>query len=134
MTDRKKEIAFFERLSHELAADAVEKMPEEPTAEEREVIERMGEHADALLRQKREELRKQAAAEVDAETRAPIPQRILEMTRDAILARLRQLQELATPERPIAVHARKLEALSLHDLQWLLATIEADISQDDAGA
>ena len=136
MTERDKNVNFFEALAFEQAEDAAELAAKRaPTADERATIETLKGRAAELLRQRRAELREQVATETQLRAKRTIPERILGMTRDAILARLREFQKLATPDAPVLVEARDhmgdtpVDELSLSDLQWLLAVFEDELGE-----
>ena len=135
MSDRKKNIAIIDALNNERALDDADKAAQrQPTPEEQASIDRMRTNARALLREQREKLRKEAAENTKSREQRSIPAKILGMTRDAILQRLREIQSLAEPDTPIAVQARKLDELSDGDLQWLLAKFEEELGGESDGS
>lgn len=123
-TKKSKEDAFIDAV-----ADAV--------AEDVEITEAQIDagHARAMsiLAAARREALKQASAQRAAQAPPSIPSRILAMTRETILARLAELQA-AFPGQLALAH-RKLDEVSLGDLQSLLADAEhltASGDPDDA--
>ncbi len=132
MTDRKKNIRILDAVNHEQALDDAEEAAKRArTPEEQASIEGLQAQSRALLRAEREKLRKQAAAATASGERQPLPSRILAMTREAIVERLRELRDLMGPDEPLAAQARKLDELSLDDLRWLLSKLE---DEDDGGS
>lgn len=117
--------AVYEQAGLDAAEEATRR---ERTPEEREVLERVEARARVLIEEQRklgfEEIRADAKAEQEPRS---IPARILAMTRDAILSRL---DELARAQPELAVQFRKLDELSLADLQQLLTDIGAS-SEDE---
>jgi len=123
-----RDMDFLDAISHELAmveAEGVTRQPE--TAEEKALIDRVSNTARreirALRRKAFDELRK---ARREPELRA-LPARILAMTRDAVLARLGELEFGA----PVAfqVAYRKLGELTLDELRVMLTDVEETLDE-----
>lgn len=122
-TQFERDMDFLDAISHELAmveAEGVTRQPE--TAQEKALIDRVSKTARrqirALRRKAFDELRK-ARAEPEL---GSLPARILAMTRDAILERLRDLELGAPVEFQVAY--RKLDELALDDLRVMLTDVE----------
>jgi hypothetical protein len=123
MTYNDVDLVLLETMMSELAQhDADHALDRPPTAEDRAAIARL----DASARAQLQRLRKEAFTEIQratppAEPRS-LPARIVAMAREAVLARLREL-ELQSPVEFQAAY-RKLESLSVDDLRVALADLE----------
>lgn len=127
-TQFEREMAVLDAISHELAmaeAEGVTRRAE--TAEESALVDRVAKAARrqirALRRRAFDELRK---ARREPELRA-LPARILAMARDAVLARLRELELGAPVEFQVAY--RKLDELTLDELRVMLTDVEETLGE-----
>lgn len=109
-------------------AEAAEAERHVRSAEGQRALRELQEHSEQVIREARQRALEGAAAG-PPETGRPIPQRILAMTRDAILARLEELRDRFGGE--LAVQYRDLDDQSIDDLRSLLADVEAGL--DDGG-
>jgi hypothetical protein len=121
-------MAFLDAISHRLAMAEAERAVSQPeTADETAMLDRVESRARIHIR----DLRRQIFEELRNIERGPerqgIPARILAMTRDAVAARLRDL-ELAAPGG-FQVAYRKLDELTLHELQVMLTDVEDALAE-----
>ena len=127
MTDKpdkaKKDAELLEELMGKVSeAEAGEAERHVESPEGQAALRQLQQHTEDVLRRARQRALEAAAAGAPARSR-PVPQRILAMTRDAILARLEELRDMLGGE--LAVQYRDLEDQSLDDLRSLLADIES---------
>ena len=121
MSDKDRQL--FDKLSDELAAAEADKALERPeTAEERAALDQHEADTAALLQRLRKEAFDELRGSRPEPVRRTLPQRILEMTRGAILEQLHKLESQA----PVGLQAayRKLEALETDELRVLLDDVE----------
>jgi hypothetical protein len=124
MSDKdKKDLKLVDGLFHDLAENEAKRG--KMSAKDREAVEEVKVAARSAIQEARRAALTGAREErLDAEKPA-LPERILKMTKDAIIERLRELEAMFPGE--VAVQHRKLEDTPLEDLRSLLADFEAQI-------
>jgi hypothetical protein len=126
-TKKEKDLELLDGLTHDLAVDEAEHGELSP--EDRDAVGEIKQSARSAILEARRRLLDQAREERLAAGRAPLPARILAMTKEAILDRLRQLDAMFPGQ--VAVQHRSFEDTPVDDLRTLLADIEAQLAPDD---
>lgn len=126
MNDKDRQL--LDELTSELAAAEADKAIKRPeSADERAALDQHQAKTGALL----ERLRKDAFDELRGSRRATarrtLPQRILDMTRDAVLDQLRKLEARAPSELQAAY--RQLAILETDELRVLLDDVEHALAE-----
>jgi hypothetical protein len=121
-------LALLDGISHDLAMAEAEGVIDRPeTPEERASIDRLQQDARALFQR----LRREAFEELRSGRREPerrgIPARIAAMAREAIVARLREIEVSAPGSLQVAF--RKLDELTLHELRVVLTDVEDALAE-----
>jgi len=125
-TKKDKDLNLVDGLFHDIAEDEAQRG--KLSANEREALKDVEDVARQAALRARQEVLEQARKERLAAGKLSVPARILAMTKEAIVDRIRELDQLFPGK--LAVQHRKLEEESDDDLRTLLADIEAQV--DDA--
>jgi len=122
-TKKDKDLNLVDGLFHDIAEDEAHRG--KLNANDHEALREIEDAATEAARRARQQLLEQARQERLAAGQPSVPARILAMTKDAIVARLRELDQLFPGK--LAVQHRKLEEETVDDLRTLLADLEAQI-------
>ena len=127
-TKKDKDLNVVDGLFHDMAEDEAEHG--KLSANDRAALDEVNDVAKQAALRARQELLEQARQERLAAGKPSVPARILAMTKDAIVNRIRELDQLFPGK--LAVQHRKFEEESVNDLRTLLADFEAQLG-DSAG-
>jgi len=127
-TKKDKDLDVVDGLFHDMAED--EAQHGKLRANDRAALGEVNDVAKQAALRARQELLEQARQERLAAGKPSVPARILAMTKDAIVNRIRDLDQLFPGK--LAVQHRKFEEESVDDLRTLLADFEAQLG-DSAG-
>jgi len=113
--------ALEELMDKAADADEMEAERHVQSPEGQRALREIEEHSEQVIREARRRAL-EAAASGGRRTTPTIPQRILAMTKEAIVARIEELRGIF--DGALAVQYRDLDAQSVDDLRSLLAEIE----------
>lgn len=127
-TKKDKDLNLVDGLFHDIAEDEAKRG--KLSANDREALKEVEEAARQAALRARQELLEEARKERLAVSKPSVPARILAMTKEAILERIRELDQLFPGK--LAVQHRKLDEESEGDLQTLLGDIEAQLDDQSS--